>query len=62
MKITADIKIETLAEIIVGLSDRARIRLMHLLEVSEDRELINRKSEIENGQVKPIARKDVFGL
>ncbi len=62
MKITADIKIETLAEIIAGLSDRARIRLMHLLEVSDDKELINRKREIENGQVKPISHKDVFGL
>lgn len=62
MKITAEINIETLAETIANLNDKARAKLLHLLEIRDDKELLKRKKEVESGTAKLLTREQVFGL
>jgi len=62
MKITAEIEIETLAEMIANLNDKAKAKLLYLLETRDDKEILKRKKQIESGRVKTLTHEEVFGV
>lgn len=62
MKITAEINIETLADMIANLNDKAKAKLLYLLETRDDKELLGRKKQVDNGTAKFLTREQVFDL